>query len=114
MIIEVPGFISLLLVGDDEGEVYAIHGRIESECDGHVFLRGDGVRIPMEPEWLERAKPIKDELRGIFGDASQCYIPLSVGLIPDDQDASDYLQTGLNLGGGTSESSPIGAKKAPE
>lgn len=99
MRIEVPGFISSLLVGAGEGEVYAIHGRIEDEGDGYVFMRDDGVRIPMEPEWLERAKPIKEDLRGIFGSASQGYIRLSVGSMPEDADASDCFQTGLKPGG---------------
>ncbi len=42
--------------------------------------------MPMEPEWLERAKAVTPELRGIFGDASQAYIRLSVGNLPGDFD----------------------------
>ena len=98
MQIEVPGFISLLLIGDGDDEAYAIHGRIESGPEGNEFVRNDGVRIPLEPEWLERAKPISDDLRSIFGDGSQCFIPLSVGSLPDGTDVSTFIPTGLNLG----------------
>ena len=98
MEIHVPGFVSLLLVGDGEGEVYAIHGRIELSSHGHQFLGNTGARIPLDEEWLERAKPISQELRSIFGEASQCFIPLSVGSLPDDTDVSGLVPTGLNLG----------------
>jgi hypothetical protein len=98
MEIKVPGFISLLLIGDDEGEVHAIHGRIELSSDGHLFLGNSGARIPLEPEWLERAKPISQELRSIFGEASQCFIPLSVCSLPEGADVSSLVPTGLNLG----------------
>ena len=97
MEIQVPGFISLLLIGDGEGEVYAIHGRIELSSHGHQFLGNSGARIPLESEWLERAKPVSQELRGIFGEASQCFIPLSVGSLPEGADVSNYVPTGLNL-----------------
>jgi hypothetical protein len=98
MEIQVPGFISLLLVGDGEAEVYTIHGCIELSSDGYQFLGNSGARIPLEPEWLERAKPISQELRNIFGEASQCFIPLSVGSLPEGADVSRLVPTGLNLG----------------
>jgi len=98
MDIQVPGFISLLLIGDGENELYAIHGRIETSPHGHQFLGNAGARVPLEPEWLERARPISQELRSIFGEASQCFIPLSVGSLPDDADVSGLVPTGLNLG----------------
>jgi hypothetical protein len=98
MEIQVPGFISLLLIGDGENEVYAIHGRIEACPHGHQFLGNTGARIPLEPEWLKRARPISQELRGIFGEASQCFIPLAVGSLPAGADVSGLIPTGLNLG----------------
>ncbi|MEO6075293.1 MAG: hypothetical protein ABIP56_00670, partial [Dokdonella sp.] len=66
----IPGPISLLLTGDSEDDVYAIQGRIEGQGDGVVFFGNKGSTIPLEAEWLERAKPISADLRSIFGDDS--------------------------------------------
>lgn len=86
MELSIPGYVSLLLVGPGEGEVYAIQGRIEHSGDGARFVGNKGAIVPMELEWLERAKAVTPELRGIFGDASQAYIRLSVGNLPGDFD----------------------------
>jgi hypothetical protein len=94
---DVPSRCSLLLIGQGEDEVYAIQGRLEAEDGGHVFNQhSGGGRVPMEPEWLERAKPVTQDLESIFGAASQFFIPLSVGDLPMDANGNS-LSTGIRL-----------------
>jgi hypothetical protein len=48
MNIKVPSNISLLLIGDAEGEMHAVQGRIERSEAGHNFVGADGVCIPLD------------------------------------------------------------------
>jgi hypothetical protein len=98
MNIHVPSNISLLLIGDGEDEMHAIQGRIERSEAGHNFVCADSICIPLDPEWLGRAKLVTEDLQSIFGEASQYFIPLAVGPMPDGIDPLTYLKTGLNLG----------------
>ena len=53
----------------------------------------------MEPQWLERIKPVPDDLKETLLNADVS-LSLTVELIPEDMDVSELVFTGLQIPGG--------------
>jgi hypothetical protein len=77
--------------GEDDWAVFP--GTVVLE-DGVLYLdRGVGkARLEIRAEWVERIRPVGEEISAILKEAD-CYLPLTVGALPPDEDG--FLTTGL-------------------
>lgn len=88
--------LALLLVGEDENR-WILHGTVCREGEA-LLLDHSASEQPfkIQPEWLDRIKPVPADLRDIFKGAD-FFLPLSMGTLPEDADPSEYVDTGLKL-----------------
>lgn len=77
--------------GDDDWAVFS--GTVGLD-DGALYLdRGAGkTRVDIRAEWLERIRPVSEEVSAILNRA-EYYLPLRVGALPADEDG--FVTTGL-------------------
>jgi len=90
--------IALLVIGQTEGgedDGAAFTGILRFEAEQPYLDRGPGKqRVELEPEWLERIKPVDAAIRQILIGADY-YIPLSIGPVPEGEDESKFRSIGL-------------------
>jgi hypothetical protein len=86
----------LMLVGSGKNDVYLLHGRLELAGQAWTFHGKPGQAIPMEYEWITRAKSVPDQLRDVFGPEAQVFIKLSLGDAPNHD--TSFQTTGFNVG----------------
>ena len=78
--------------GADDWAVFPGIARIQ---DNVMYVdRSPRPRFEIRPEWFERIRLVEPSERDILQGADY-YLPLSVGDVPADEDASDFLRTGL-------------------
>lgn len=88
--------LALLLAGEDE-DWSVLGGSVRQE--GDVVLldhSAGGEPFHIQPEWLDRIKPIPEDFSDILMNA-EFILPLRVGTLPEGADPSDYKSTGLKL-----------------
>ncbi len=90
--------IALLLSGENtEGKPeYAVFRGLVEEADGKLQINlGEGRgALPLSPDYLERIRPVKEELREILLGAD-LLLSLSVGPLPEDAAPGEFQPLGL-------------------
>ena len=82
---------------DGADEVSAHAGTVRKTSAGFVLERGaDQPPIDLRPEWLNRVRPVPENLRSVLLDAD-FQIPLTVGSLPEGADTSAYVQLGIRI-----------------
>ena len=90
-----PIRLALILWGEDEDDVQLIQGIVRLEGGEPIFRAGAGTRMPLTPEWVERIKPVGDDIRSVVGQEAEAVLSLTIG----DRDGpdEDYIRTGLRV-----------------
>jgi hypothetical protein len=90
--------LAILAVGDDDnGETEAaVFTGVARWANGHLFLERDSNQksFQIPDDTLERIKPVAVKVADIFQGA-EFYVPMSIGLLPDNVNPHDYLESGL-------------------
>lgn len=78
--------------GEDEGAVFS--GTLKQNESGLYLDRGESPPFEIDPEWIERIKPVGPDIKDILLNA-EYYLSLSVGQIPEGESTESYVATGL-------------------
>ncbi len=88
--------LALLFAGKD-GDWSVLRGTVHQQGDVVMLDHSaSGEPFHIQPEWLDRIKPIPEDLSDILMNAD-FFLSLSVGTLPERSDPSDYKFTGLKL-----------------
>lgn len=94
--------LAIILWGECDGEEEAsCHtGTLRKSGARYEFYRGEGSpAFNLEPQWLERIKPVPDDLKETLLSADVS-LSLTVELIPEDMDVTEMVFTALRISGG--------------
>ncbi len=89
----------IILWGECDGEEEAsCHtGTLRKSGARYEFYRGEGSpAFNLEPQWLERIKPVPDDLKETLLNADVS-LSLTVELIPENMDVSELVFTRLQI-----------------
>lgn len=91
--------LAIVLWGERDGEeeVSCHTGTLRKSGARYEFYRGEGSpAFNLEPHWLERIKPVPDDLKETLLNADVS-LSLTVELISEDLDVSELVFTGLQI-----------------
>ncbi len=91
--------LAIILWGECDGEEEAsCHtGTLRKSGARYEFYRGEGSpAFNLEPQWLERIKPVPDDLKETLLSADVS-LSLTVELIPEDMDVTEMVFTALRI-----------------
>ena len=91
--------LAIILWGECDGEEEAsCHtGTLRKSGARYEFYRGEGSpAFNLEPQWLERIKPVPDDLKETLLNADVS-LSLTVELIPEDMDVTEMVFTALRI-----------------